>query len=41
MGYEKVFYEKQAVILARLKTMESEIGKELSELQEMLGRGWQ
>jgi type I restriction enzyme M protein len=40
LGYEKVFYEKPAVILARLKTMESEIGKELSELEGMLGRGW-
>lgn len=35
--FEEVAYEKPAVILAKLKTMESEISKELDELEGMLG----
>lgn len=35
--FEEVVYEKPAVILAKLKTTESEISKELSELEGMLG----
>lgn len=35
--FEEVVYEKPEVILAKLKTMESEINKELSELEGMLG----
>lgn len=34
---EEVAYEKPAVILAKLKAMESEISKELTELEGMLG----
>lgn len=34
--FEEVEYEKPAVILARLKTMEGEINEELSELEGML-----
>ena len=37
--FEEVAYEKPAVLLAKLKTMESEISKELSELEKMLERG--
>jgi type I restriction enzyme M protein len=35
--FEEVVYEKPVVILAKLKTLESEISKELTELEEMLG----
>ncbi|MFE4241922.1 type I restriction-modification system subunit M [Peribacillus butanolivorans] len=35
--FEEVVYEKPAVILTKLKEMESEINTELSELEEMLG----
>jgi type I restriction enzyme M protein len=35
--FEDVVYEKPTVILTNLKEMESEINKELSELEEMLG----
>ena len=35
--FEEVVYEKPAVLLAKLKTMESEINQELSELEGMLG----
>ncbi|WP_169091432.1 type I restriction-modification system subunit M [Paenibacillus sp. PL91] len=35
--FEEDVYEKPAVILAKLKDMENEINKELSELEEMLG----
>lgn len=35
--FEEVVYEKPAVILAKLKTMESEIDQELAELEGMLG----
>ncbi|MEG6512508.1 N-6 DNA methylase [Desulforamulus ruminis] len=35
--FEEIKYEKPAVILAKLKTMESEIDQELSALEEMLG----
>lgn len=35
--FEEVAYEKPAVILAKLKTMESEIEHELAELEGMLG----
>lgn len=35
--FEEVVYEKPAVILAKLKAMESEINKELTELERMLG----
>lgn len=35
--FEEVTYDKPAIILARLKTIETEIEKEMSELEEMLG----
>lgn len=35
--FEEVAYEKPAVLLAKLKTMESEIDKDLTELEGMLG----
>ncbi|MDF2857477.1 MAG: methylase, partial [Neobacillus sp.] len=35
--FEEIVYEKPGVILAKLKTMESEIKQELSELEGMLG----
>lgn len=35
--FEEIEYEKPAVILAKLMTIESEIDQELSELEEMLG----
>jgi type I restriction enzyme M protein len=35
--FEEVVYEKPAKILAKLKTMEREIGSELSQLEGMLG----
>jgi len=35
--FEEIVYEKPTVILAKLKTMESEISKELAELEGMLG----
>ncbi|MFF2092137.1 N-6 DNA methylase [Paenibacillus sp. NPDC058174] len=35
--FEEVVYEKPVVILTRLKTMESEIDKELNELEGLLG----
>jgi type I restriction enzyme M protein len=35
--FEEVAYEKPAIIMAKLKTMESEIAAELSELEGMLG----
>src|SRR4030067_3242964 len=37
--FEEVSYEKPAVILARLKTMEGEISQGVNELEGMLG-GW-
>lgn len=37
--FEEVVYEKPAVILAKLKSMENEINTELAELEGMLGRG--
>ena len=35
--FEEAVYEKPAVILAKLKTMEGEIVEELKELEGMLG----
>ncbi|HBK69957.1 MAG TPA: DNA methyltransferase, partial [Firmicutes bacterium] len=35
--YEEVEYEKPQVILERLKELEAEIGKELDELEKMVG----
>jgi type I restriction enzyme M protein len=35
--FEEVIYDKPAVILERLKSIESEIDVELAELEEMLG----
>jgi type I restriction enzyme M protein len=35
--FEEVVYEKSAAILARLKTMEGEISRELTELEGMIG----
>jgi len=35
--FEEVVYEKPGVIIAKLKTMESEINQELAELEGMLG----
>ena len=35
--FEEIAYEKPAVILAKIKTMESEINKELAEIEGMLG----
>ncbi len=35
--FEEVVYEKPTVILAKLKTLEDEISKEMNELEEMLG----
>ncbi len=37
--FDEVVYEKPATILAKLKKMENEIGEELGELEEMLGKG--
>ncbi len=37
--FEEVVYEKPVTILAKLKKMENEISEELSELEEMLGKG--
>jgi hypothetical protein len=36
-GFEEVVYEKPAVILGKLKPMESQINNELGELEKMLG----
>jgi type I restriction enzyme M protein len=35
--FEEVEYEKPAILMAKLKSMESEISKELNELEKMLG----
>ncbi|MGE1166609.1 SAM-dependent DNA methyltransferase, partial [Peribacillus simplex] len=35
--YEEIEYEKPVIILAKLKSMEDEIRRELNELEELLG----